>query len=110
MQQPKKRPDTPLAPTPKITYKNLGLARSASNNAAGRDTNTPATKKDSADYRKGYAMGVKGKKVSAIENKTQGKNQYVEKGRWEGQNANKTDDTYFPTVKAKLGNIKNKKK
>lgn len=90
MQQPKvKRPDTPLAPTPKVTYKNLGLARSASNNAAGIDTDTPATKKDSADYRSGFNMGLKGKKVSNIENKYQGKNQYVEKGRWEGQNAAK---------------------
>lgn len=89
MQQPKKtkRPDTPLAPTPKITYKNLGLARTASNNAAGRDTNTPATAKDSADYRKGFAMGLKGKRVSDVETKYQGKNQYIEKGRWEGQNA-----------------------
>ena len=99
-----KRPDTPLADTPKPTYDRLGLARSAANTAAGRDTNTPATAKDSADYRKGYAMGLKGKKVSAIENKYQGKNQYVEKGRWEGQNANKADDTYFPTIKAKVGN------
>ena len=87
MQQPKKRPDTPLAPTPKVTYKNLGLARSASNNAAGRDTNAPATAQDSADYRKGFGMGLKGKKVSDIEIKYQGKNQFVEKGRWEGQNA-----------------------
>jgi hypothetical protein len=104
-----KRPDTPLATTPKPTYVNLGLARSAVNTAAGKDINTPATAKDSADYRKGYAMGLKGKKVSAIENKYQGKNQYVEKGRWEGQNANKVDDTYFPTVKAKVGSNKKKK-
>lgn len=82
-----KRPDIPLAPTPKITYDRLGLARTAANNAAGFDTNTPATAKDSADYRKGFAMGVKGKKVSDIENQYQGKNQYIEKGRWEGQNA-----------------------
>lgn len=85
-QQPKKRPDTPLAATPKITYKNLGLARSAANNAAGRDTDTPATAKDSADYRKGFKMGVQGKKTSAIRNKYEGKNQFVEKGIWEGQN------------------------
>jgi hypothetical protein len=95
MQQPRKdktrvgRPDTPLAatPEPKVTYKNLGLARTAANNAAGDYTNTPATAKDSADYRSGFRMGVKGKKVSDLENKYQGKNQYVEKGRWEGQNA-----------------------
>jgi len=93
MQQPRKdktrvnRPDTPLAPTPKITYDRLGLARTAANNAAGDYTNTPATAKDSADYRKGFRMGVQGKKVSDIENKYQGKNQYVEKGNWEGKNA-----------------------
>lgn len=91
-QEPKKsnkRPDTPLASTPKITYDRLGLARTATNNAQGRDTDAPATAKDSADYRKGFAMGLKGKKVSNIENKYQGKNQYIEKGRWEGQNAAK---------------------
>lgn len=104
-----KRPDIPLASTPKPTYVNLGLARSAANNAAGRDTNTPATKKDSADYKKGYAMGLNGKKVSDVEKKYQGKNQYVEKGNWEGQKANKTDDTYFPTIKAKIGTNKKKK-
>ena len=53
----------------------------------GKDTNTPATAKDSADYRKGYTMGLKDQKVSAIENKYQGKNQYIEKGIWEGKNA-----------------------
>jgi hypothetical protein len=104
-----KRPDTPLATTPKPTYVNLGLARTATNNAAGRDTNAPATKKDSADYRKGYAMGLDGKKVSAIENKYQGKNQYVEKGRWEGQNVKKNDKTYFPTIKVKIGSNKKNK-
>lgn len=91
MQEPKKnkRPDTPLAktPDPKVTYKNLGLARSAVNKARGRDIDYPASAKDSADYRKGFAMGLKGKKPSSTEIKYQGKNQYVEKGRWEGQNA-----------------------
>jgi hypothetical protein len=96
-QNPKKRPDTPLAATPKITYKNLGLARSATNNAEGRDTNTPATAKDSADYRAGFKMGVQGKKVSDLQNKYEGKNQYVEKGRWEGKNA---------VVDAKKANLK----
>lgn len=109
MPNPKKRPDTPLATTPKPTYVNLGLARTATNNAAGRDTNTPATAKDSADYRKGYAMGLKGKKVSAVENKYQGKNQYVEKGNWEGDKASRVNDTYFPTIKPKLGSNKKNK-
>jgi hypothetical protein len=88
-QQPKKRPDTPLAPSPKVTYKNLGLARSATNREEGRDTDFPATAKDSADYRTGFAMGLKGKKFSDLRNKYEGKNQYIEKGRWEGQNAAK---------------------
>jgi hypothetical protein len=74
----------------KPTYKNLGLARSASNNAAGRDTNTPATKKDSLDYKKGFDMGKAGKKPSSLRAKYEGKNQYEEKGRWEGQNSTKT--------------------
>jgi hypothetical protein len=84
-----KRPDTPLAPTPepKVTYKNLGLARSAANNAEGRDTNTPATARDSADYRAGFKSGLKGSKVSDLRKKYEGTNEYVEKGRWEGQNA-----------------------
>ena len=89
MQEKPKRPDTPLAPTPepKVTYKNLGLARSATNNAEGRDTNTAATAKDSADYRSGFKSGLKGKKVSDLRKKYEGTNQYTEKGRWEGQNA-----------------------
>ena len=89
MQEKPKRPDTPLAPTPepKVTYKNLGLARSAANNAEGRDTNTPATARDSADYRSGFKSGLKGKKVSDLRKKYEGTNQYFEKGRWEGQNA-----------------------
>ncbi len=84
-----KRPDTPLAPTPapKVTYVNLGLARNATNNAEGIDTGTPATRRDSADYRTGYKMGLKGQKVSDMQNRMEGKNQYIEKGRWEGQNA-----------------------
>jgi len=73
----------------KPTYKNLGLARSASNNAAGRDTNTPATKKDSLDYKKGFDMGKSGVKPSSLRAKYEGKNQYEEKGRWEGQNSKK---------------------
>lgn len=89
MQEKPKRPDTPLAatPEPKVTYKNLGLARSAANNAEGRDTNTPATARDSADYRSGFKSGLKGKKVSDLQKKYEGTNQYTEKGRWEGQNA-----------------------
>ena len=93
MLQPKKvnRPDTPLAatPEPQVTYKNLGLARSATNDQEGVDTKTPATSKDSSDYRKGFKEGLIGKKTSSLKDKYEGKNQYTEKGRWEGQNANK---------------------
>jgi hypothetical protein len=87
-EKPKKgNRDYPLSETPLITYKNLGLARSATNNAEGIDTDAPATARDSADYKSGFKMGLKGKKVSDIKNKYEGKNQYIEKGRWEGQNA-----------------------
>ena len=84
-----KRPDTPLTPTPEpnVTYKNLGLARTATNNAEGRDTKTPATARDSADYRLGFKKGLIGNKVSELRKKYEGTNEYVEKGRWEGQNA-----------------------
>lgn len=92
MQQPnknKKRPDTPLAETPKPTYKNLGLARSAANNAAGRDTHAPATARDSANYRAGFDAGLRGVKPSSMKKKYEGEDQYFQKGRWEGQNAAK---------------------
>jgi len=84
MKQPPKNKKKP-APT----YVNLGLARSATNNAMGVDVNTPSTKLDSLNYRKGYEMGVKGVKPSPLRAKYEGKNQYEEKGRWEGQNARK---------------------
>jgi len=75
--------------TAKPTYNRLGLARSAANKEAGRDYNTPATKRDSLDYKRGFNMGLAGKKPSPLEIKYQGKNQYEEKGRWEGQNTPK---------------------
>lgn len=81
----------------KPTYVNLGLARTATNNAEGRDTNTPATKKDSLDYKKGFDNGRAGIKPSTLRTKYEGKNQYEEKGRWEGQNSKKK------TTKAKNG-------
>lgn len=81
--------NTTKKPTNGPTYKNLGLARTATNNAAGRDTNTPATKKDSLDYKKGFEMGITGYKPNPLRIKYEGKNQYEEKGRWEGQNTKK---------------------
>jgi hypothetical protein len=89
MPDKKKRPDTPLAETPKPTYKNLGLARTATNNAEGRDTNAPATAKDSANYRLGFQAGLKGAKPSSLRKKYEGEEQYYQKGRWEGQSAAK---------------------
>lgn len=90
MLQPKnKRPDTPLAPTqePKVTYKNLSLARTAANNSAGRPTATPATAKDSLNYKRGFKAGLEGKKTSAMRKKYEGTDEYFEKGTWEGKNA-----------------------
>lgn len=96
MQQPnknKKRPDTPLAETPKITYDRLGLARTAANNAAGRDTDAPATARDSANYRAGFRAGLRGVKPSDLRKKYEGEEQYFQKGRWEGLNAAKKKAT-----------------
>lgn len=97
MKKPVKKMQTGGSSKP--TYKNLGLARTATNNAAGRDTNTPATKNDSLSYKKGFEMGKSGKKPSALQLKYEGKNQYEEKGRWEGQNSAKKK----PVNKAKSG-------
>ena len=55
-------------------------------------------------------MGIKGKKVSDIENKYQGKNQFVEKGRWEGQNARATQKAKDSKVKAEANVDAYKKK
>jgi len=87
MKKPAKKMQTGGSTKP--TYKNLGLARSASNKEESRDTNTPATKKDSLDYKKGFEMGRKGYKPNPLRIKYEGKNQYEEKGRWEGQNTKK---------------------
>jgi len=102
----KKTTKKSVSPTSGPTYKNLGLARTATNNAAGRDTNTPATRKDSLDYKKGFEMGKAGYKPNPLRTKYEGKNQYEEKGRWEGQNAVKKK----PVKTAKSGSKINKAK
>lgn len=89
MKKPVKKMQTGGSTKP--TYKNLGLARSAANKEEGKDFNTPANKKDSLDYKKGFNMGKAGIKPNPLRAKYEGKNQYEEKGRWEGQNSkNKT--------------------
>jgi hypothetical protein len=73
----------------KPTYNRLPMARSYSNQAAGRDENTPATAQDSANYRKGFVKGYKlGPKSepSKMEKKYMGEDEYTKMGRWEGQN------------------------
>ena len=132
---PIKRPDTPLASTPEVrimvkdntrvkspasiakmteknkypktNYRNLSLARSIANKEEGRYSDVPATALDSADYRKGYKMGLEGKRVSDMQNKYEGKNQYVEKGRWDGQNVKADVDR--KRLKQKIADIKKKK-
>lgn len=90
MLQPKqKRRDTPLAETPKpvkVTYERLAMAREYTNQARGNASNTPATKKDSMDFRSGFKKGVNNKKFSA-EEEPFGENEYQKMGRWEGNNA-----------------------
>jgi len=92
--------ETTKKPTNNPTYKNLGLARSATNKEEGRDINTPATKKDSIDYKKGFEMGKAGFKPSPLRAKYEGKNQYEEKGRWEGQNPKKKTGGTIKKAKA----------
>jgi hypothetical protein len=130
-----KRPDTPLAATPEVrtmakdntrvknpasiikmteknkypktNYRNLSLARSIANEEARRYSDVPATASDSADYRTGYKMGLEGKRVSDMQNKYEGKNQYIEKGRWDGQNVKADADR--KRLKQKLADRKKKK-
>jgi hypothetical protein len=84
-----KRPDTPLAETPKpikVTYDRLSMAREYTNQAEGRPSNTPATKKDSMDFRAGFKKGINNKDFTAKE-EPYGKNEYQKMGVWEGKNA-----------------------
>lgn len=71
--------------TVKPTYDRLKMAKEANNRMMGIDTNTPASKKDSLDYKRGFNVGLhaklKGKKADSW-----GKNEFEKMGRWEGQN------------------------
>ena len=103
MQQPKKnkRPDTPLAPTPKVDYKNFSLARSYSNRALGLEENTPATRQDSTDYKQGFKKGLEGKSFTAHEN-PYGRNEYQKFGQWSGADVRKklNSEKVKKTIKA----------
>jgi hypothetical protein len=84
------------------TYKNLPMARSYKNQANGVDSNTPATRRDSTDYKIGFIKGVKGQKPSAQRLRYEGEGEYEKMGRWEGQNAVKKKKN-GGAVKAKNG-------
>jgi hypothetical protein len=87
--QQQKRLDTPLAPTPspvKLNYEGFSMAREYTNLANGRSANTPATKKDSLDFRSGFKKGVNNKKFTA-EEEPFGENEYQKFGRYAGQKA-----------------------
>lgn len=84
------------------TYKNLPMARSYKNQANGIDSNTPATRRDSTDYKIGFIKGVKGQKPSAQRLRYEGEGEYEKMGRWEGQNAVKKKKN-GGAVKAKNG-------
>ena len=86
--------------TVKPTYDRLGLARSAKNKSLGKDINSQASAKDSANYRAGFIDGLKDKKPSAKKMKYEGEEEYFQKGRWEGQNTNKKKTT---PKKSKIG-------
>ena len=53
------------------------------------NSRTPATKRDSTQYRDGFKMGLAGKKPSKMQLKYEGENEYKKMGRWEGQNKKK---------------------
>lgn len=79
----------------KPTYKNLRMGVANQSKAEGRDYTEVATKKDSSEYKKGFARGVKKDKESRNDISE------VEKvGRWEGLNTKKNGG---PVKKAKNG-------
>ena len=76
MEQPKKKKYI----EPKYTL--FAQARNANNRVMDVPTNTPATAKDSADYKHGFNLGLKGGNLDKFES-----NEFSRKGRWEGQNS-----------------------
>ena len=88
----KKAKDGEQVPNP--SYKNLRMGVNAKNSQGlGYVKESKPTSKDSADYRAGYIIGIKGGKASPGEGPVQ------KMGRWEGQNAKKP----APVNKAKAG-------
>jgi len=73
----------------KPTYKNFAMANQARNKSEGLPTRRPATKRDSAQYRKGFKLGLKGIKPSKNRLKYEGETEFEKMGRWEGQNYKK---------------------
>jgi len=65
----------------------LGQARQANNIANNVDSRTPATKRDSTAYRRGFSLGVRGLKPSKQRLKYEGESEMEKMGRWEGQNS-----------------------
>ena len=70
------------------TWKNFRMANAARNRSEGADTNRPAKKRDSAQYKRGYQMGLKRLKPTAKTN-PYGETEFEKMGRWEGQNTKK---------------------
>lgn len=59
MQQPKKRPDTPLAETPKPNYGNMKTTK----RSFFRERPYTPTAQDSISYKQGFDKAVKGKNI-----------------------------------------------
>ena len=76
MEQPKKKKYI----EPKYTM--FAQANNANNNSMGVDTGRPATAKDSADYKHGFNLGLKGGNLDKYES-----NEFSRKGVWEGKNS-----------------------
>jgi len=68
------------------TYSNFAMANQARNRSERVDTKKPGTKRDSAQYKKGYKMGLKGLNPSAAKLKYEGESEFEKMGRWEGKN------------------------
>ena len=67
------------------TWKNFRMANAARNKSEGADTNRPAKKIDSVQYKRGYQMGLKRLKPTA-KSHPYGETEFEKMGRWEGQN------------------------
>lgn len=70
------------------TWKNFRMANAARNRSEGADTNRPAKKRDSIEYKRGYQMGLKRLKPTA-KSHPYGETEFEKMGRWEGQNTKK---------------------